>query len=62
MIRQVRSLRVERLVKHAFDQLRQAAGDNPAVLIRLLTTIGRLGARMQYETQLEALARQTDYC
>ena len=29
--------RLERLVKSAFDQIRQAAADNPAVLIRICT-------------------------
>jgi uncharacterized membrane protein len=39
---QVRPLLLPRLIKQAFDQIRQAAADNPAVLIRLLSTIGRL--------------------
>jgi uncharacterized membrane protein len=55
---QVRPLRVSRLIKQAFDQIRQAATDNPAVLIRLLSTIGRLGARMQDEEDLKALQEQ----
>jgi uncharacterized membrane protein len=38
----VRPLLLPRLVKQAFDQIRQA--DNPAVLIRLLSTIGRAEA------------------
>ncbi len=37
---QARPLLLPRLVKQAFDQIRQAAADNPAVLIRLLATIG----------------------
>jgi uncharacterized membrane protein len=32
-------LRFGRLVKAAFDQIRQAAAENPAVLIRILDTI-----------------------
>ena len=55
---QVRPLRVSRLIKQAFDQIRQAASDNPAVLVRLLSTIGRLGARMQQEEQVQALREQ----
>ena len=55
---QVRPLLLPRLIKQAFDQIRQAAGDNPAVLIRLLSTIGRLGARMRYEEQRQALKEQ----
>ena len=38
---QVRPLLLPRLIKQSFDQIRQAAADNPAVLIRLLSTIGR---------------------
>ena len=38
----VRPLRLARIIRLAFDQIRQAAGDNPAVLIRLLETIARL--------------------
>ncbi len=38
------SLRLERLVKTAFDQIRQAAADNPAVLIRILDTIRRIAS------------------
>jgi len=43
---QVRPLVLPRLIKQAFDQIRQAAADNPAVLIRLLSTLGRLAAKM----------------
>jgi Predicted membrane protein (DUF2254) len=43
---QVRPLLLPRLVKQAFDQIRQAAADNPAVLIRLLSTIGRLAPKL----------------
>ena len=40
---QSRPVLLHRLVRQAFDQIRQAAKDNPAVLIRMLTTIARLG-------------------
>ena len=43
---QVRPVLVSRLIKQAFDQIRQAAADNPAVLIRLLSTLGRLAEKM----------------
>ncbi len=39
-------LRLERVVKTAFDQIRQAAADNPAVLIRILDAIRRITPRM----------------
>jgi uncharacterized membrane protein len=55
---QVRPLLLPRLVKQAFDQIRQAAADNPAVLIRLLSTIGRLAARMQNSEDRTALLDQ----
>ena len=42
-------LRFERLVKTAFDQIRQAAAENPAVLIRILDTIRRMTPRMPAE-------------
>jgi uncharacterized membrane protein len=38
----VRPVRLDRLVRLAFDQVRQAAADNPAVLIRILEMIRRL--------------------
>jgi uncharacterized membrane protein len=43
----VRPLRVERLTRLAFDQIRQAAADNPAVLIRMLDVIRRIAPTMQ---------------
>jgi uncharacterized membrane protein len=55
---QIRPLRVSRLIKQGFDQIRQAAADNPAGSIRLLSTIGRLGCRMQHPDQLQALREQ----
>jgi uncharacterized membrane protein len=54
----VRPLLMPRLVKQAFDQIRQAAADNPAVLIRLLSTIGRLGPRMRAAADRAALLDQ----
>lgn len=54
----VRPLLIPRLIKQAFDQIRQAAADNPAVSIRLLSTIGRLSSKMQSEDQLDALTEQ----
>ncbi len=55
---QVRPILVSRLIKQAFDQIRQAAADNPAVSIRLLSTIGRLGAKMPHQEQIGTLKAQ----
>jgi uncharacterized membrane protein len=55
---QVRPLLLPRLVKQAFDQIRQAAADNPAVLIRLLSTIGRLAPKLQGADDRSALLEQ----
>lgn len=55
---QVRPLLLSRLIKQAFDQIRQAAIDNPAVLIRLLTTLGRLSPKMQKADDRKALLDQ----
>ena len=44
-----------RLVKQAFDQIRQAAAGNPAVLIRLLSTLGRLAPKLQGVEDRKAL-------
>jgi uncharacterized membrane protein len=55
---QVRPLLLRRLVKQAFDQIRQAAADNPAVLIRLLSTIARLTAKMRSVEDRIALSEQ----
>ena len=55
---QVRPLLLPRLIKQSFDQIRQAAADNPAVLIRLLSTIGRLSSKMESSTDREALLKQ----
>ena len=56
----VRALKLERLVKMAFDQMRQAAVDNPAVLVRMLDTIRRIAPRMPTEAAREALHAQAD--
>jgi uncharacterized membrane protein len=53
-------LRLERLVKLAFDQIRQAAADNPAVLIRILDIIRRITPRMPTEGARQALMAQAD--
>lgn len=55
---QVRPLLLSRLVKQAFDQIRQAAADNPAVLIRLLSTLGRLAPKLQEVEDRNALVEQ----
>jgi uncharacterized membrane protein len=55
---QVRPIRFPRLVKQAFDQIRQAAADNPAVLIRLLSTIGRLAPKMRNAQDRTALLEE----
>jgi hypothetical protein len=48
------------LVKKTFDQIRQAAADNLAVLIRILDAIRRLTPRMQTEATVQALIDQAD--
>ncbi len=53
-------LRLERVVKTAFDQIRQAAADNPAVLIRILDAIRRISPRMPTEAARQALIAQAD--
>jgi len=40
------SVRLERLAKLAFDQIRQASATTPAVLIRPLDAIRRLAPRL----------------
>ena len=56
---QVRPLLLPRLIKQSFDQIRQAAADNPAVLIRLLSTLERLSAKMTEPQDREALLNQS---
>jgi uncharacterized membrane protein len=53
------AVRVERLVKFAFDQIRQASATTPAVLIRQVDMIRRLGPRLP-EAARHALAEQLD--
>jgi uncharacterized membrane protein len=53
------AVRLERLVKLAFDQIRQASATTPAVLIRQLDVIRRLGPRMPDAARL-ALVEQTE--
>jgi uncharacterized membrane protein len=56
----VRPVRLERLVRLAFDQIRQAAADNPAVLIRMLDTIRRIAPRMPDEGARQTLRAEAD--
>jgi uncharacterized membrane protein len=53
-------LRIARLVKTAFDQIRQASVGNAAVTIRLLQTFARLGEHADNVQFREALAEQVD--
>jgi uncharacterized membrane protein len=53
------AVRIERLVKLAFDQIRQASASTPAVLIRQLDVIRRLAPRMS-EPARRALGEQAD--
>jgi uncharacterized membrane protein len=55
----VRRVRIERVVRLAFDQIRQAASDNPAVLIRMLDTIRRIAPLMPAAAH-EALRAEAD--
>jgi uncharacterized membrane protein len=50
--------RFARLVKAAFDQIRQAGAGNPAVLIRLLQTFTKLATPITDEPSREALRAQ----
>jgi uncharacterized membrane protein len=53
------AVKLERLVKLAFDQVRQASTDTPAVLIRQLDVIRRLAPRMPAAAR-QALADQAE--
>ena len=53
-------LRFERVVKTAFDQIRQAAAENPAVLIRILESVRRMTPRMRTDVARHALMAQAD--
>jgi uncharacterized membrane protein len=55
----VPAVRIERLIKLAFDQIRQASATTPAVLIRQLETICRLAQRMPARAR-SALADQLE--
>jgi uncharacterized membrane protein len=52
--------RFERLVKAAFDQIRQSATGNPAVYIRLLQTFTRLAAQIQDVPSREPMLQQVE--
>ena len=58
----VRPVRLERLVRMAFDQVRQAATDNPAVLVRILDTIARIAPRLSSEPVRGSLRDEVDAC
>jgi uncharacterized membrane protein len=53
------AVRLERLVRLAFDQIRQASATTPAVLIRQLDVIRRLAPRVSEATR-RVLAEQVD--
>jgi uncharacterized membrane protein len=53
-------LRLERLVKTAFDQIRQAGMHNPAVSIRLLQTFARLAEQSEDQKLRQALSDQAE--
>ncbi|HTW34859.1 MAG TPA: DUF2254 domain-containing protein [Rhizomicrobium sp.] len=53
------AVRIERLTKLAFDQIRQASATTPAVLIRQLDVIRRVGPRMP-DAARRALVEQTE--
>jgi uncharacterized membrane protein len=53
-------VRLDRLIRLAFDQIRQAGADNPAVLIRILDKIRRLAPRMPAGLPRAALLAEAD--
>jgi hypothetical protein len=55
----MRPVRIERLVRLAFDQIRQAAATTPAVLFRQLDAIRRLVPRLP-ESCRQALSDQAE--
>jgi uncharacterized membrane protein len=55
----IKAVRLERLVKFAFDQIRQASATTPAVLIRQLEVIRRIGPRMPDAARL-VLAEESE--
>jgi uncharacterized membrane protein len=56
----VRPVRIERMLRIGFDQIRQAAADNPAVLIRMLDVIRRIAPRMPTDAARDALRAEAD--
>jgi uncharacterized membrane protein len=54
----IRPVKLARLVRLSFDQIRQAAGDNPAVLVRMLDTIRRVGTQIEDEAARDALKEE----
>jgi uncharacterized membrane protein len=56
----VRAVKLDRLVRVAFDQIRQAGAENPAVLIRMLDVIRRVAARMPAGDARRALAAEAE--
>lgn len=54
-----REVKVARLVKFAFDQIRQASAENPAVLIQILSVIQRVAPRLQKPEEQSALQDQS---
>jgi uncharacterized membrane protein len=53
-------LKFERLVKVAFEQIRQASADTPAMQIRMLSTIKRLAPLLHSDSQRQALLAQAE--
>ncbi len=56
----VRPLELDRLIKIGFDQIRQSSTDNPAVMVRMLDMVRRLGPRMSTEAEKRALRDQAN--
>jgi uncharacterized membrane protein len=54
----VRPVRLERLIRLSFDQIRQAGADNPAVLIRMLDIIRRTLPRVSDDAARKALVEE----
>jgi uncharacterized membrane protein len=53
-------VKFERLVKVAFEQIRQASADTPAMQIRMLSTIKRLAPFLHNDSQRQALHEQAE--
>ena len=53
-------IKFERLVKVAFEQIRQASVDIPAMQIRMLSTIRRLAPILKIDSQRQALLEQAE--